>query len=212
MSQDFSTDEQAAPAKALYVQRPKVLAALCGALALCVLAAGAGYVMLWRSVAEGPVVVLTQAERLETVLERAPWSGDEAVAEEGPVVWALTGAPCAACPAFEAEDLASLRADGYAVRLIVVAQENAEAGDRDRAVALARAQTEADSPLEPGEAEGYAAWGRSVVHEVSAVLAANEAELELPALIWRRGAEWRVSVGRDPNARARIAEDLKPAA
>lgn len=212
MSQDFSTDEQSPPAKALHVRRPKVLAALCGALAVCVLAAGAGYVMLWRSVAEGPVVVLSQAERLETVLERAPWSGDEAVAEEGPVVWALTGAPCADCPEFEEEDLAGLRADGYAVRLVVVAEENAAPGDHDRAVALARAQTEADSPLEPGEAEGYAAWGRAVADEVASVLAANEAELELPALIWRRGAEWRVSVGRDPNARARIAEDLKPEA
>lgn len=211
MSQDFSTED--APAgKALYVRRPKVLAGLCGALALCVLAAGAGYFMLWRSVAGGPVVVLTQADRLEDVLERAPWSGDEAVAEEGPVVWALTGAPCAECPEFEAKDLAALRADGYAVRLVVVAEENAAPGDRDRAVALARAQTEADSALERGEAEGYAAWGRAVADEVSAVLVANEAELELPALIWRRGAEWRVSVGRDPNARARIAEDLKPAA
>jgi len=198
------------PAKPLYVARPKVLAGLCGALALCVLAAGAGYAMLWQSVADGPVVVLSEADRLEDALERAPWAGSELEVEtDAPVVWALTGAPCGECPAFEAEDVAALTADGYAVRLVVVAEEGGPAEGLERAVALARARTEADSPLEPGEAEGYAAWGRTVADEVSAVLDANEAELELPALIWRRGAEWRVSVGRDPNARARIAEDLK---
>lgn len=191
------------------IARPAVLSAVLAGLAVAVTLAGGGFVLLGVSLAERPVVVLTEADRLAAALEKAPWVSE---ASGGPVVWALATPGCKSCAAFLLHDLPGLEADGYSVRLILVAPEDAAEAEAARAVELARARAGADSDLEPGEAEGYIAWGREAAAEVDAALAANGARLVYPALIWRRGVEWRAALGRDFNARARIAADLKPAA
>lgn len=195
-----------APAQVL---RPGILAALLAGLGGAALLAGAGLVNLALSLQHAPLIVLREAPGLAETLEKAPWVGQPA---PGPVVWALASPSCRGCAAFLDRDLAALQREGYAVRLILVAPERASAADVDRAVALARARTGADSALAPGEREGFAEWGRASLRDIDAVLAANDGHLALPALIWRHGPEWRVLNGRDAQARAWLAADLKPAA
>ncbi len=191
------------------ITRPAILYGVVAGLAGAVVLAAGGFAALGLSLLERPVVVLTDPDRLGAALEKAPWVSD---AEEGVVIWAVSAPSCAACASFVEHDIPALEADGYAVRLILVAPADASPADLARVVEMARAREGADSELEPGEADGYVAWGREAAAEIDAVLSANGSRLELPALIWRRGAEWRVSLGRDLGARARIAADLKPAA
>lgn len=190
-----------------HIQRPLALASALAALAVAAALCGAGFATLLT--ARAPVVVVAAADRLALALERAPWIG---AGVEGPVVWAIAAAGCADCAPFLEKDVPALQADGFAVRLILYAPEGAPAADTARALELARARAGADAALEPGEAEGYLAWGRESAAEIAAALAENGASFETPALIWRRGAEWRVLLGRAAAARARIAADLKPAA
>jgi hypothetical protein len=47
---------------------------------------------------------------------------------------------------------------------------------------------------------------------IAAVAAANGADMRLPALIWRRGHEWRAAFGREPDAAEFVRADLGPEA
>lgn len=192
---------------AAHIERPAVLGAVFAALAVAALVCGGGFALVWM--ARPPLVVVTASDQLEMALEKSPWV-DSGI--DGPVVWALAAAGCDGCDGFLAEDVPALQANGFAVRLVLYAAEDASEADRARAIEMARARVGADAAPEEGEAEGYLAWGREAAREIDAVLVANGAALRSPALIWRSGAEWRVVLGRDLGAGARIAADLKPAA
>lgn len=192
---------------AAHIERPVVLGAVFAALAVAALLCVGGFVLLWM--ARPPLVVVTASDRLATALEKAPWV-DSGI--EGPVVWAIVAAGCADCGPFLLQDVPALQEDGLAVRLILYAPEDAAEDDVRAAVDMARTRAGADALEEPGEAEGYLEWGRASAREIDSVLAENGARLQSPALIWRGGGEWRVILGRDLGASARLAADLKPAA
>ncbi len=169
------------------------------AAALCaVLLMGAALAALVRERAAAPMDVVRGAARLEAALERAPWVG---VNGAGPVVWALARAPCA-CEAFEAQARA-LQDSGYEVRTILVAAPNAGRDAQARALDHARAALEDRGMDEPGEAEGYNAWGAFVWSEIEAVLAENSVSATAPLLIWRERGAWRVAQGQGAVAAAR---------
>ncbi|MET0181806.1 MAG: hypothetical protein ABW199_02855 [Caulobacterales bacterium] len=191
------------------VRRPGVLQAALGVAAAAAIVAGIGFGGLRASVAHAPVPVLSEAERLGDALEQAPWIASSI---DGPIIWGVTGIGCEGCAAFAAEDVPALEAKGIAVRVILVGQEGASVEALERAVTIARARAGADAPLEPGEAEGYLAWGRETLAEINAVVKANESDIALPMLIWKQRGAWMIAPGRSANTRARVMEDIKPAA
>jgi hypothetical protein len=200
------------------VQRPTLLA-LASALALLGgLGAAGGLWTRYEAMSAGPVTLTTDVATLEDALLDAPWLGPE---NDGPVVWAITPADCAACGALPPTELAELADEEIDVRVLAVARrQGAPAASVANAAALAHARDwitlrdwSANAPLAPTTAdpaalEGYAEWGRASYDRIAATLRANGLEPELPILVWRRGPEWRVVVKGRRNALDIVRRDL----
>lgn len=181
------------------VQRPALLA-LMGAIAfVSALAATGGLFLGHQARLAGPVTLTSGAVALEDALLDAPWLGPE---NDGPVVWAITRADCAACGSLPPSVLTELAEEGVDVRVIAVAARGGD-GAIENAAALAHARDwnalrewSESAPLEPTTSdkaaiEGYAEWGRASYDRIAALLRSNGVEPQLPVLLWRRGPEWR---------------------
>lgn len=190
-----------------------------GALAL--------FTMLNVLLRDEPTLVVAEKAALAETLEGAPWFAWEPRNPEDPAVWLLSRPDCPACRGLERR---LGRADAE-LRLIVVAPR--DAGELHTAVAaeLARRrdgdafQTWLKNPSQPlplpagvldvdlgAEAvAGYAELGRATQDRLAAIAAANGLELQVPALIWRRGREWRIAVQPDAADRAALFRDLAAA-
>lgn len=200
------------------VQRPALLALMGAIVLMSGLAAGAGLFLQYQTRLAGPVTLTSGAQAMEQALLDAPWLGPE---NDGPVVWAITRADCAACGVLPPSILAALADEGVDVRIVAVAaRDGASAGAVGNAAALAHARDwnalhewSAAVPLEPtttdkAAIEGYAEWGRASYDRVSALLRANGIEPQMPVLLWRRGPEWRAVTNARRNALDAVRRDL----
>ncbi|MGE0044738.1 MAG: hypothetical protein AB7J28_02820 [Hyphomonadaceae bacterium] len=204
------------------VKRPGVLAALALAAFLAAAAAIGGLAQLAAVRAAGPVTVASGPGALADALEDAPWietGGD------GPVVWAVASAQCPGCGAFFTEELEALEEEGFRVRVIVVSPRDERSALRAAWIAqLAEIRTpEALAPLTEGRAlpapragdaaarEGHLEWTRASYDRIAAIVARNERRMALPALFWRRGADWRALIGgahAHEHARRELASEV----
>ncbi|MBT9445707.1 MAG: hypothetical protein IV086_08420 [Hyphomonadaceae bacterium] len=200
------------------VQRPALLVLMCAIVLASGLTAGGGLLLRHQARLAGPVTLTSGAAAMEVALLDAPWLGPE---NDGPVVWVITPADCAACGALPPTVLTALADEGVDVRIVAVAaREGARAEAAESAAALAHARDwnalrdwSATAPLEPtttdkAAIEGYAEWGRASYDRISAVLLANGVEPHLPVLLWRRGPEWRAVTNARRNALDAVRRDL----
>lgn len=200
------------------VQRPTLLALMSAIVLVSGVAATAGLVGRHQSLLAGPVTLTTGTAALEDALLDAPWLGPE---NDGPVVWAITSADCAACGALPPQVLAALEDEEIDVRIVAVAaRDGAKSGALESAASLAHARDwnalrdwTAAAPLEPTTAdgaaiEGYAEWGRASWDRVAAILRGNGIEPDMPVLVWRRGPEWRAVTHGRRSALDAVRRDL----
>jgi hypothetical protein len=216
------------------ILRPRFLSAVVaccvGSLALAL----AGLADVRTAIAEAPQIIAVEAAALETALEESPVL---ATAEAGPVAWLVTAPDCEDCRHLEEAAFNRLSAAGIAVKVVMapanespnatsvearafVAALAARQDYQSLAPCLVSRRDEADSlvrrvacrtsavELSAPAIEGYLEWGRASHERIAAVLAANGLEPRAPALIWRRGGEWRAAVGRDQRSVAAAVRDL----
>jgi len=207
---------------AIIIKRPGVWVGM----VLTTLAAGAAAVVsiLGAMTAERPTLIVAQKDALSEVLEEAPWFAWEPQDADAPVVWLLTSPGCTTCRTLE-RTLAQFDAD---LRLILAAPR--EAGELETLVAaeLARRRDgyafrewlndpSRPLPIPAGVLEvdqgteavaGYAELGRASFDRLGEIAAANGVRIEAPAVIWRRGREWRIAVRPDAAAVAAVARDV----
>lgn len=206
------------------VRNPALLAALVAILAIAAAIFGLRVLDAANGHAEAFQVMAVDAEALAEALADAPQVASPQAA--GGALFLLTAPDCAACRRFELREAADLAAAGVNVRVIVAPGEG-EISSPGAAVAarLARspdwtvfltcmakpdptcgAEFNGDAP----EQEGYLEWGRASRLRVSEIVSANNAQLKLPALFWKRGPEWRAAFGDDARAAAQARRDLAP--
>jgi hypothetical protein len=218
------------------VKRPRLLAGVVAAVGSLVAMAAIGFADLRDYLGASPTVVAVGASQLQAALQDAPALVDNP--NDSPTVWLLTSPRCEECRRFENRDLARLQAMGVKVNVIVVAPRDAPgvtAADRSLVANLAlkrewsvfkacmatapslapkvfevNAGCAVNAVGDEAVVDGYLEWGRASHDRISAVLAANGADMKLPALFWRRGVEWRALVGEDPRAVEHVARDLAP--
>jgi hypothetical protein len=218
------------------VKRPRLLAAVVAGVGSLAAMAAMGLADLRAYLSASPTVVAVGASQLQAALQDAPALVDNPI--DSPTAWLLTSPRCEECRRFENRDLARLQAMGVKVNVIVVAPRGAPGvTDADRTLVanlalkrewsvfkacMASAPSLAPKIFEVNSAcaqnavgdeavvDGYLEWGRASHDRISAVLAANGADMKLPALFWRRGVEWRALVGEDPRAVEHVARDLAP--
>jgi hypothetical protein len=217
------------------VKRPRLLSAVVAGVAALASFAAMGLADLRGYLSAAPTVVAVGANQLQAALQDAPALADDET--DSPTVWLMTSPRCQACRKFENRDLQKLQAMGIKVNVIVVAPRDApDVTDADRSLVanlalkrdwsvfkacMATAPSLAPKVFEVDAAcagnvgdadaiDGYLEWGRASHDRINEVLAANGADLKLPALFWRRGVEWRALVGEDPHAAEHVARDLAP--
>ncbi|TPW01666.1 MAG: hypothetical protein FD124_3651, partial [Alphaproteobacteria bacterium] len=95
------------------VQRPALLVLMCAIVLASGLMAGGGLLLRHQARLAGPVTLTSGATAMEVALLDAPWLGPE---NDGPVVWVITPADCAACGALPPTVLTALADEGVDVR------------------------------------------------------------------------------------------------
>jgi hypothetical protein len=205
------------------VRRPWLLALVAAAAMASAGLTMAGLVGLAGSLRAEPATVAIADEQLSDALNDAPWVD---AGGQGPVVWVVAAARCDGCAQFHQQDLPRLEAAGLRVRIIMVSRREdrhpeldawtaafAEARDPTMLVPLKAARALPQPPPDdPAEVEGNLEWGRASYDRIAAIVARNGGRMRMPALFWRRGAEWRAAIGRDAHLADRVLLELAPGA
>lgn len=208
------------------IQRPWVWLGMAATTFAAGIAAAASLIAIL--VQSPPAVVVDHKAELADALEAAPWFAWKPGNPDDPAVYVLSHPRCPSCRALEQR---LSRWDATELRVIVVAPR--DAGELETAVAAELARRRSGDafrqwlqhpaqplPIAAGVQEvdtgpdamaGYAEYGRAAFDRLSVIAAANGVALQAPALIWRRGLEWRIAVEPDGWDLQALARDLAAA-
>lgn len=206
-----------APARS--VARPELVLLSAAIALLSALVAGVGLMRAGVLQANAPASVLVQRAALGEALDEAPWV---ASAQGGPVIWAIASDSCGKCAAFLDGALPELSERGVEVRLVLT-QPRGTAGNADDVIAeLARTRdwsvyerwregrrNAAFTSEDPAERDGLVEWSRASYDRIADVFELNKIDAELPALLWRKGPEWRVLTGPEALSISRPLRDFE---
>lgn len=209
-----------------------IVRVLAGIIAAAVVVTG-GWLWWWRAYERShvdtkrlpaqPAIIAKQADRLEALLDGAPWVSPGG---KGPVLWEVGFRHCSDCIAYERLEFTALREAGVDTRVVIYApwsgKYDASKAERDAIAELYRTRdwafyvrwtaeapaafyaraAQPDSDGDPARAAAIEA-GRQLRRDLEAVLKANGWDMETPSLFWKgEDGRWRTYLGHTPQGRA----------
>lgn len=211
------------------VQRPVIYFAMLALTTACALAGILSTQLLSARLRAGPQVIAVDKADLQAALEDSPWFTLEDAGRPPdavmPEVWLLSALHCPPCQQVEAK----AKALEIEVAVLIIAPRGADRGMQRALAEISRRRSAQvlqdwrarpdrplpvlagvqDADLGPAAVAGYAEWSHASFDRLEKVAAANGLVLEAPALLWRRGREWRMATNPNEEAFRALRQDLK---